>query len=186
MGKPVEIDKSLVQSLYDELFELVMDPQSTANYARALRRQLGNHPQLRTAEFGAAVTRLLSVSFDGAPTKMFTNETISHQNLVRWYLVTSLAINGHGRVDPSWLIADGKMNVPSSGKIFNPSIAAIVATGWLKQNDKSTLATLFQRLNTQSDPRWVKADVIGALTALTSQRFGYDTMAWNQWWKDQL
>jgi len=147
VAKPVELDTSLVQSLYDELFELVMDPQSTGNYARALRRQLASHPQIKTPEFGAALTKLLSVSTDGEPITMFNDQTISHQDLIRWYLVSALAINGHGRIDPSWFNPAGELTVPSSGKLFNPSIAAIVASGWLKQNDHATLAALFERLN---------------------------------------
>jgi len=182
---PDELDDSLVQSLYDELFELILDSESTTSYARALRRQLGRHPQIGTPEFGAAVTRLLSVGVNGPPVTMFTRQSIGRQDLIRWYLLTTLAINGHGRVDPAWLNSADSLDVPPSGKVFSPTIAAIVATGWLNQNDNATLDALFKRLNRKSDPHWLKADVVGALTALTNERFGYDTEAWNQWWQDQ-
>jgi len=49
----------------------------------------------------------------------------------------------------------------------------------------ATLDALFKRLGNASDPFWVKADVIGALTALTDKRFGYDTDSWNAWWEAQ-
>ena len=181
----LEPDESQVNQLYDELLELLTDPASTADYARALRKLLGSHALIKSPEFGAALTNLLSVTFDGEPTKMFTDEVVSRQNLIRWYLITALAINGQGRIDPSWFNPAEELNVPSNGKLFNPAIAAIVASGWLKQNDNVTLAALLQRLNNDTDPFWVKSDVIGALTALTDQRFGYDVVAWNNWWSSK-
>ena len=185
LHESAELDESQVQSLYDELFDLLMDPESTNDRARSIRQQLGAHPQLKAPEFGEAVTKLLSLSIDGEPTTMFNNQTISRQDLIRWYLLTALAINGHGRVDPSWFNSEEELKTPSSGKLFNPSIAAIIASGWLKQNDRTTIAALVQRLNNGSDPLWVKADVVGALTALTNQRLGYNIDAWNSWWEEQ-
>ncbi len=175
----------LTHTLYKELLELVADPQSTDNYARILRRKLGRHPRIKSPEFGAALTQLLSVPIEGAPITMFNGRTFERQELVRWYLLTTLAINGHGRINPSLINSHEPLNVSDSGKLFDSSIAAIMATGWLQQSDRDTLAALVNRLNNKSDPSWVKADVIGALTAITRQRHGYSIAAWNQWWNEQ-
>ena len=52
----------------------------------------------------------------------------------------------------------------------------------LGQDDRDTLAALIGRLDRTGDPEWLKGDMIGALTALTGQRFGYDIAAWRRWW----
>ena len=53
------------------------------------------------------------------------------------------------------------------------------------RDSSNTINALVQRLNRQTDPVWVRADVIGALTAVTGQRFAYDIDQWNQWWESQ-
>jgi len=179
------LDESLVEALYNEMSEIISDPESTADYSRILRRKIGRHPSIKTAEFGAAVTRLLSEPIEDGQVTMFTRQPLTREALIRWYLLTTLAISGHGSVDPEW-IGDGvELEAHSSGKHFDPSVAAIVAVGWIGQNDKPTIDALIQRLNQDSDPAWIKSDVIGSLTALTEQQFAYDVTAWNQWWQSQ-
>ena len=180
-----QLSTALVESLYIEIRDIVSDPQSTQNYARALRRNLSRHPQLETPEFGVALTRVLEKPVEGAPTTMFTGQSISRNDLTRWYLITALAVNGNGRIEPDWINPNTELVVPDSAKVFDPSIASIVASGWLKQGDKETLQALITRLNKKSDPLWVKADVVGALTAISDQRFAYDIAAWNRWWDQQ-
>ena len=184
-NKNDSLDKALVKALYDELSEIINDPESTANYSRILRRQIGRHPSIKTAEFGAAVTQLLSEPIEDGPVTMFTRLPLRREALIKYYLLTTLAISGHGSVDPALITQSAELQSHRSGKHFDPSVAAIVAVGWIGQNDKSTISALMQRLNNNSDPAWVKSDVIGALTALTQQRFAYDVAAWNQWWQSQ-
>ncbi len=40
----------------------------------------------------------------------------------------------------------------------------------------------FGRLGMAGVPRWLDGDLIGALTALTGERFGYNLPAWREWW----
>ncbi len=187
-ASPVSLtsDNKLTEMLYDELHALLRDPASTENYARILRRSLANHPQAEKPEFGQAITRLLGVEFDSTLIPMFTRDPVPKVKLIRWYLLTTLAINGYGRVDPALIVAQDKLDSTGSGKQFEPSVAAIAATGWLNQNDPQTLKALISRLNRSSDPLWVKADVIGALSAVTGKSYGYDIAMWNRWWKNQL
>ena len=178
-----ELDSDLVDSLYAELLAVITDPNSTVERARVLRRSLGRHPLIKAPEFGAAVTRLLSTPLEGAPIPMFTGRSISYEGLIHWYLMTTLAINGHGYIDPAVINSEKELDVPDSMKVFSPSIAAIVASGWLKQSDDATLSALMTRLNSETDPLWVRADVIAALSAITDQRFGYAVTKWNDWWE---
>ncbi len=41
---------------------------------------------------------------------------------------------------------------------------------------------MIERLGRAGDPPWLAGDVVGALTALTGERFGYDVDAWRGWW----
>ena len=183
--KTGSLDKSLVKEIYNELSAIIDDPASTDNYSRIMRRGIGRHAKIKTPEFGAAVTRLLSEPIKDAEVVMFTRVPLSREALIRWYLLTTLAISGHGSVDPAWINQVGELKSNRSGKHFDPSIAAIVAVGWIGQNDKPTISALMQRLNNKSDPAWIKSDVIGALSALTQQQYAYDVKGWNQWWKSQ-
>lgn len=60
------------------------------------------------------------------------------------------------------------------------ALKTIAATG---QNDEETIAALIARLDYKDDPDWLRSHVIGTLTAVTNQRFGYDTAAWKAWHK---
>lgn len=179
------LDEKLVQTLFQELLELVENPQNSASFARGLRRQISRHPDGAKPEFGEAVTRLLSEELEGESVTMFTEETISWQSLVHWYLISALARNGHGLLKPSFINSGQRISDQFSGKVFNPMVAAIVAVGWLGQDDPATISALMKRLNHDSDPAWLKADLIGALTATTKMTFGYDIDAWNVWWQTQ-
>lgn len=182
-SQKVEYNKKTVEALTAELTGLITDPASTDNYAGIIRNKLARHPQLLQPEFGAAITNLLSLPLDQSSVKMFTQVPVTRENLIRWYMLTSMAINGYGRVDPLWINRPYNGADHSSGKMFDPAIAAIVTAGWLKQGDRQTLAALMARLNRKDDPSWVTADVIGALTAITNERFAYDTDGWNRWWR---
>ena len=44
--------------------------------------------------------------------------------------------------------------------------------------NRRTLDALIARLDRAGDPDWLAGDLVGALTALTGQRLGYDAAAW--------
>jgi hypothetical protein len=59
---------------------------------------------------------------------------------------------------------------------------ALFALTWNGQSDAATVANLVDRLERTDDPDWLKGDVVGALSAVTGKRFGYDVAAWRRWW----
>jgi hypothetical protein len=105
--------------------------------------------------------------------------------LARWYLLWALAQQGGGRVPPDLLAVP--WDVPSNRpeKYFHPAPAAAWAMAQLGQGDSESLAALVARLNRPGDPDWLAGDIVGALTALTGQRFGHDYRAWRSWWGQQ-
>jgi len=178
-------DQNKVDSFYRELTEIANDLENTEGYSRGLRRKIGRHPDIKTLEFGIALTRVLKDNFAAGEVTMFNQQTMSRETLIRWYLLTTMAISGHGTVDPEWIKKYADLPDSRSGKLFDPSVAAIVAVGWIGQNDKATINALVQRLNEKETPVWLQADLIGSLSALTEKRFAYDIEAWNQWWRSQ-
>ncbi len=135
---------------------------------------------------GAALTARLeaplperSLTFYGGQVK------VGASNLARWYLLWALAQQGGGRVPPDLLAVpwDPPANRPE--KYFHPAPAAAWAMAQLAQGDTESLAALVARLNRPGDPDWLAGDIVGALTALTGQRFGHDYGAWRSWWVQQ-
>jgi hypothetical protein len=67
-------------------------------------------------------------------------------------------------------------------KYLEPAPAAAWVAARLGQADEATLGALVARLSAADQPAWVDGDFVGALTALTGERFGYDMAAWQRWW----
>jgi hypothetical protein len=115
--------------------------------------------------------------------RMFTDERAPQADLVRWYMMGAMAVNGHGRVplDLVSLPFSGKQN--RAEKYFDLPVAAIATVGWIGQDDAETVAALIRRLDRPEDPKWLRADVVAALTALTGRPFGHDVARWRAWWE---
>lgn len=68
-------------------------------------------------------------------------------------------------------------------KNFEPQLAAIWAVAASGQKDVATIDALVARLDATGDPLWLRAQIVGALTALTGGRFAYDIEKWRKWWR---
>lgn len=117
--------------------------------------------------------------------RMFTNERVLQADLAHWYLLGAMAVNGYGRVPLDLLSMPFSGRQNRAQKYFDPSIAAIATVGWIGQNDSETVAALIRRLDQGKDPKWLRADVIAALSALTGKPFGHDAARWRTWWNDR-
>ncbi len=108
--------------------------------------------------------------------------TASAEQLGRWILLWGMALSKTGRVPPA-LIAEPWRSPPNGAeKYFDTAQAAIWTAGEIGQRDRATLDALVARLDRPGDPDWLAGDVIGALTAITGQHFGFDKAAWREWW----
>jgi hypothetical protein len=135
---------------------------------------------------GAALSARLAGAFPDRSLTFFGGQVeVRASSLARWYLLWALAQQEGGRV-PIDLIAvpwDAPANRPE--KYFHPAPAVAWAMAQLGQGDSEGLAALIARLNRPGDPDWLAGDIVGALTALTGQRFGHDYGAWRAWWARQ-
>jgi hypothetical protein len=94
------------------------------------------------------------------------------------------AISPENRVPLDLLKAPWTRSSNRAEKYFDSQPFAIWAAGSTGQNDIATLDALVGRLSQEGDPLWLRGDVVGALTALTGERFGYDVQAWQLWWRE--
>lgn len=106
-------------------------------------------------------------------------------NVGRHILLWGMGVAGRGRVpgvllDRPWTQVSNRPQ-----KWFDSFPMALFAVSWTRQRDSATLARLIARLDRTSDPLWLKGDIIGALSAATGKRFGYDFDAWRRWWAMQ-
>jgi hypothetical protein len=147
-----------------------------------LRQTLARPPILHSTALGTLLTQLNESPMPQQPVNVFGRRRVAHNLLARWFITTTMAINRNGVINPTSLTPPWQTSTHSSKKYFDPTVAAIVATGWLKQSDRPTLALLVERLQRNDDPSWLRADVIGALTAITGKRFGHDINKWLRWW----
>ena len=100
----------------------------------------------------------------------------------RFMLLWAMAQSGTGTVPADDFAADWVTDDRRSQKYTEPAIAAMRAVSWTGQRDRATIEALLQRIQRPDDPMWLKGDEVGALSAVTGQRFGYDFAAWRQWW----
>ncbi len=135
---------------------------------------------------GAALSARLEAPFPERSLTFYGGQVkVGASALARWYLLWALAQQGGGRVPPALLAVPWDVPANRPEKYFHPAPAAAWAMAQLGQRDTESLAALLARLNGPGDPDWLAGDIVGALTALTGQRFGHDYGAWRSWWGQQ-
>jgi hypothetical protein len=110
--------------------------------------------------------------------------TARGEDLAQWILLWGLSLAGEGEVPAAWLAEPWTGEPNPSEKYFAPAPAAIWTAAVIGQNDAATIGALVDRLDRPGDPPWLTGDVVGALTALTGERFGYDAAGWRAWWAE--
>jgi hypothetical protein len=136
----------------------------------------------RNPTYGNFLSEFMLEEFTNETITTFTGTKYKFRQIIRWFSLHMMAINGNGAVPTEWLSGGWRNeNVPSE-KYFYIYLAAIRAVGWIGQNDSETISALISRLTRTNEPEWLNADAIASLTALTGQRFAYDIDKWQAWW----
>jgi hypothetical protein len=158
------------------------DPASYGSGAAALtelllRLSLAGPP-------GDFLSPRLSSAFPAGGVAMLQNQDpVPMEQLGRWLLLWAIAVSKSGSVPPSWLREPWTAPPSEFEKYFEPLLGALAAIAWTGQGDVETLQALIDRLEAPNDPPWLTGDVVGALSAITGERFGYDAAAWRSWWE---
>ncbi len=97
-------------------------------------------------------------------------------------LLWAMGLAQRGEVPPALLTRAWDRPANSFQKYFSPQPAAIWAVVAAGQKERAVIEALVARLGAEGDPAWIRAQVVGALTALTGERFAHDAGAWHGWW----
>ncbi|MGI9463683.1 MAG: hypothetical protein ACR2OM_07080 [Aestuariivirgaceae bacterium] len=111
--------------------------------------------------------------------------SVPARQIGKWILLAGMASNPNSVVPVDYLERNWDVPAKQSEKYFDPLLGALFTVSRNRQGDRATVSTLIDRLQTGRDPLWLTGDVIGALNAITGQRFGYDTAGWAAWWRGQ-
>lgn len=162
---------------------VLADPVAYESNAARLRAALSPLASGRLPAAGLELARRLDGPFPGTTVGLFGGALREPAAKVgRWYLLWAIAASGDGRVPPTLIASPWTAPRNRSEKYLEPAPAAAWAAAELRQADPETLAALVARLGAGDQPAWLDGDLIGALTALTAERFGYDLSAWRAWW----
>jgi len=135
-----------------------------------------------TPDAGQALARRLAGSFPQIDVTLFGGvRTVPATWMAQWQLLWAMAQTAYGRVPPGLLMQPWSAPPNRAEKYLEPTPAAAWAAAQLGQADDETLAALVGQLG-RDHPRWLDGDLVGALTVLTGERFGYDLPAWQRWW----
>lgn len=167
-------------ALAAELDALLASPASYDRHGRVLRDTL----------FGAAISppppgwlaaRLRAPMPERDLSLIGGAVTVPAAKLGRWAVLWAMAVARQGPVPVDLIAAPWTAPGNGSEKYFEPAPAAIWAAAMAGQNDPDTIGALIDRLDRPGDPFWLRGDIVGALTALTGRRLGYDIAAWRAW-----
>ena len=128
---------------------------------------------------GEALARRLARPLPDGQASMFGGRvSVSADKMGRWYLLWAMAHTGHGRVDPALISEPWTQHANRAEKYLEAPPGAAWAAAELGQSDRATIQAMTARLDRADDPDWLAGDMVGALTVLTGQRFGYNANAW--------
>jgi len=170
----------------DALDRAIASPSSYRNHGERLRDLVQALALSGNASIGVELARRLDRPAPSVTLRLFGGQlTVSAATFVRWYLLWGTALSGYGRIPPALLSEPWTDHANRAEKYLAPAPAAAWAAAELRQADDDTLGALISGLGAPDRPRWLDGDFVGALTALTDQRFGYDFAAWRDWWARQ-
>jgi formylglycine-generating enzyme required for sulfatase activity len=136
-----------------------------------------------TSEAGTALVRRLEQSFPDVKASLFGGQlNVSAAQMARWYLLWAIALNGRGRILVTFFSEPWTERPNRSEKYLHPGPAAAWTVAQLGQADDETIGALIMGLERVDYPLWFNGDLVGALTAVTGERFGYDFNRWRSWW----
>ncbi len=168
-------------AMAQRLDALLVDPASYASRDTELRQVLFAVGQNRPPQ--GFLEERLATAVPDVPLRRFGGAgRVTTPKLARFMLMWAMAYSRTGTVAADEFTADWVADDRRSQKFVEPVIGAMWAVSWTGQRDRDIIEALLDRLERPDDPLWLKGDAVGALSAITGQRFGYDFAAWRGWW----
>ncbi len=181
LKRPRTVGDADTAGVLRQLDRLLADPSAYDGTARRLRDAV--HAVVGTGVPPGAFERRLDAALPDGTLRPFRDVVVtSRAAMGRFWLLWGIGLAGQGRVPPDLIAAPWTAPENGAAKYFESQIAAMWAVVELDQADRETIDALIARLRADADPLWLKGDAVGALTALTGRRLGYDLDAWTAWW----
>ncbi len=176
-------DEDAAQNGLSDLADLLADAGAYKWHAGGLRERIRTVGMSSDPTVGAALTMHLDAPAPDDLMPLFGGAvTVPAAVVARWYVLWGLAFNGHGQVSPELISVPWGAETNRSEKYLEPAPMAMWAAARIGRRDDALIAALIEGLGRPGEPNWLDGDRIGALTALTGQRFGYDLGRWRDWW----
>ncbi len=165
---------------------LLSDPSTYINAGRSEVRKLIVQASTNGAPSGFFADRL-KVEIPPVTVRAFGgNMEIRAKDIARAILLSAMERAGHANV-PTAYLTDPWTSPPNSyEKYFEIELSALRAVAASRQNDRETIEALLARLDFANDPPWLRSQVIGTLTAVSGEHFGYDVAEWKKWAKSKV
>lgn len=184
---PAKMESTKRELLLARVDEALANPSTYTTNLGALREPLAELGEHGGREAGVALAKRLNATFPKVDANLIGGHVhVPAARFARWALLWAMAQTGGGRVPPAFiaLLWKGKLDPIGNptAKYFETVHMASWAVAQLKQRDRATLSALVTRLGRTNDPDWLEGDLIGALTTLTGEPFGYNLDAWRSWW----
>lgn len=109
------------------------------------------------------------------------NMELRAQDIGHSLLLSGMERAGHPNVPVKYLLDSWGSSPNSYEKYFELELSALRAVVGSGQDDSPTIDALLARLDFANDPPWLKSQIIGTLTAVSGEHFGYDINAWKKW-----
>lgn len=109
------------------------------------------------------------------------NRKLPAQDIADILLLSAMEQSGHPNVPIKYLTDPWGSQPNSYEKYFEVELNAMRAVVGSSQSDSATINALLVRLDFSDDPPWLKSQVIGTLTAVSGEHFGYDIASWKKW-----
>jgi formylglycine-generating enzyme required for sulfatase activity len=171
---------------FDHLDRVLADPSTYASrrgdlYAALLPLALSGR-----RGSGLGLVQRLRGPFPDIEARRFGGQVaVSAAQMAQWYILWAIGLNGHGEISPALLSEPWTDRPNRSEKYLHPGPAAAWAIAQLGQADDKTIGALIAGLDRSGYPDWFAGDLVGALSVLTGERFGYDRIRWRSWWKER-
>ncbi len=180
VGSGAEIDWAGAETRLDAVLR---EPDTYVGHSSPLRdiifelAQAGPPPDLFSSRLLSPVPEMTLSLMGGAV-------QVSAVTMARWMLLLGMSLTGTGEVPQELITEPWDLPANRAEKYFAAPPAAMWAIAAVGQDDGATIAALIERLERTEDPLWLRGDAVGALSAVTGRRFGYDASAWRKWWSE--
>ncbi len=183
MPPPLPAKRSDITEQLQQMKDGLSNVRDFNDYRVLLHAHLQPIALSRSPSLAEKLTRLLHTDVPPLTLRAFGGALESRLSQIhRWYLLWAMGLNGSGRVPPAYLAEAWRQPSNRAEKYFDLAPAAAWTAGQTGQRDDAFIDALIARLGADLEPRWLTGDWVGALSALSGERFGYDSQAWREWW----